>query len=247
MEEVKSICTDGPLPEGLAEAWSVFLSEEHQPEDVFRENMLFPLQRVNEWRQMMDVARSVNPRTVMEIGADKGGSLWTWLRCLPDVDRCVACEIRGTPYAEVFESAFPNLEFCWQQRSSLEWDAVSSVAHWLRETCTEERTPKIDVLFIDGDKSRFEEDFDLWRPLVSNQGVVFMHDVTDRSPGEAFKNVIRRGYRSQTIFCTDEVAASLLRENAGILPLHAHDAWLRHWRGRSCGVGVIFMDGGKER
>lgn len=271
---------DDPFPEGMVEEWAKFLAESHQPEDVFDTSLMFPLQRRGEWRRMMGVAFKTGPKceacsgtgdhnaagmiescrrchgmgcgpqTVMEIGADKGGGLWTWCKCLPTLKRVIACEIRGTPYSGLFERAFPHIRFLWLPCSSLTDAAVATVKNFLMlhaEQVGEDgnaavmRPAKIDVLFIDGDKSWFHSDFTAYLPLMdSSKGVVFMHDVTDPAPGSAFE-ICRAGFRSEVIIDRSDADEECRREAQGIAATTAHQHWLRHWRGTSCGVGVIHV------
>lgn len=203
--------------------------------EVFQTSLFFPLQRQRELKKMIQTAKKIQPTTIMEIGADKGGGLYHWCKCIPNVERIIACEIRGTPYRHLFEDTFPHIEFLWIEGSSYDPQAKLTVEKWLKGT-------KIDCLFIDGDKTEFVTDFDLYLPLMNPKGIVFTHDVTDPSPGEAFNTLEDRGYRSERIIDTTDSLQSLEKERLGHPPLGGHDAWLRNWRGRSCGVGVIYLD-----
>lgn len=232
---------DGPLPENLNEYMGRFLeSEDQRPsgrdvyQDVFDDPVIFPLQRPRETAMMIAEARKINPRIVFEIGADKGGGLYHWCKCLPTVQRVIACEIRGVPYRELFNDAFPDLEFLWMAESSYAGSTMKYVEHWLRPQ-------RIDCLFIDGDKAMFETDFDAYLPLMNPNGIVFMHDINDRPPREAYDRVCARGYQHQEIIDIQDATDAMDREYAGIPSKGAHEGWLRHWKGRSCGVGVIYI------
>ena len=224
---------DDPLPKGLAEAWERFFSQEHtRPSgqlvypEVFHSNLLFPLQRASELRWMMDKAGG--SRTVMEIGADKGGGLYHWCK-LPNVLRVVACEFRGTPYSTAFERAFPWIEFLWLPCSSYAAETVALVKGWLRGG-------KIDSLFVDGDKSHFDTDFWRYRPYLREGGQAFFHDVQDEAPGRAFRSVsATRAYSSEAFVSRDD-----WKEVKGE-PANPHEGWLLHWKGRSCGVGRVVV------
>lgn len=213
--------------------------------EVFQRPDFFPLQRQYEMREMIRIARKVNPSTIMEIGTDKGGSLYHWCMCL-NATRVIACEIRGTPFRGDFERAFPHIQFLWLPYSSygealtyrkgITQPTPDVVAEWLDDK------HQLDCLFIDGDKLKFTLDFDLYRPMVSDKGVVFMHDIQD-SPGpkESFQTVIKRGYSYKAVIDTRESETALQRERDGFPASTSYEGWLRHWRGRSCGVGVIKM------
>lgn len=233
----------------LAEDEKRTVGQDAYPE-IFSTRAFFPLQRQRELAAMMRVARSINPVVMMEIGADKGGGLYHWCKCLPTVKHVVACEIRGTPYADLFEQAFDpdgegfpdGIEFLWLPRDSQL--SLSLVKPWLARRYGGMNDPflKIDCLFIDGDKTAFEQDFDAYLPLMNPKGIMFMHDVQDREPKTAFEKVVNRGYRHDIILDQTESWEAMARERAGVPPASAHEAWLRHWKGKSCGVGVIYLD-----
>lgn len=219
---------DAPFPLGMVEEIAEFLAKDAEREsgrtiypEVFASNLFFPLQRQAEMVEMLLTAKTREPKAVMEIGADKGGSLYHWCKCLPSVQRVIACEIRGTPYKQHFEQAFPHIAFQWVEGPSLPVQVAGP----------------LDVLFIDGDKRLFAEDFDAYRPLMSDSGLVFMHDINERGgPRNAFERCKKLGYQCREIIDTSDYDLA-----DGNTP---HEGWLRHWRGRSCGVGVVYMEGG---
>lgn len=232
---------DEPFPKDLLPCIEkfFFMEQTRKPGEnlypaIFDTSVFFPLQRKGELAQMMEMARSVNPKVVMEIGTDKAGGLYHWCKCLPSVERVIACEIRGTPYSKLFEKAFPHIDFLWLPTSSYDPGVVNGVLRWIQPD-------KIDCLFIDGDKSFFDLDFDCYRPMMRDTGIVFMHDITDEAPGAGYQKVIKRDYKHQEIVDKSDVKIALEREAQGDPPSSAHDSWLRHWRGASCGVGCIFM------
>ena len=81
----------------------------------------------------------------MEVGADKGGSVYTWVKALQP-ERMIACEIRGTPYSQVVRTDVPAHELLLDGGVVVrsECGRVAS-SRWLRGHT-------IDILFLDGDK-----------------------------------------------------------------------------------------------
>ena len=230
---------DEPLPNGLCKDIEEYFDGDRDPRgldlypELFRRPLFFPLQRQAEMARMMGIARPKSPRVVMEVGADKGGGVYSWCKCLPTVERMIACEVRGTPYSDAFERMFPDVQFSWFPCSSYDRWTVSSVRSWLG-------ADRIDVLFIDGDKSRFDADFEAYLPLMAEQGVVFMHDVTDEAPGSAFRRVAK-GRKVEAFVDLRDTELALAKGALGVPPTCAHEGWLRHWAGRSCGVGVVYL------
>ena len=254
--------SDDTFPPGMVKEIEAFLADDAKRpagfdlyDGVFKTNLFFPLQRQAELRRMIQIARQydfgwikqvvrfgeeprvLGPRVVAEIGADKGGGVYHWCKCLPSVKRMIACDIRGTPYNYVMQDAFKNVDMLWIPTGSRDHESLCHLANWLD-------TERIDVLFIDGDKSAFLKDFDAYLPLMNPRGVVFMHDINEPGPmRRAFETVKARGYRTEEIIDKSDYELSAVREAHGIQPANPHEAWLRHWAGRSCGVGVIYLGG----
>jgi len=227
----EALAMDGPLHPDLVKWWQERLPTLRDLDELF-DSPLHPLQRRRELEKMLHlVADSLIHRpglTVMEIGADKGGSAWAWLHELNPA-RMIVCEIRGTPYWQLFQMRFRRQKFCWLPASSYAPSTVEQVQRWLGDR-------PIDVLFLDGDKSFFDRDFDCYLPVLATDAVVFFHDVQDTAPREAYERVLTRGYRHLEIVDTSEVAE--LGQ-----PVTAYEHWLKHWNGASCGVGVVFLGG----
>lgn len=232
---------DGPLPPELIQRWGTYLDTYPQRqftqvetiESIYTHPLLFPLQRRREAHKMLNIGARECPKVIMEIGADKGGSLYHW--CLfPSVTTIIACEIRGTPYWREFNKAFPDIEFLWLQESSYNPLTVERVKRWLGKQT-------IDTLFIDGDKSYFDVDYKCYLPLMSRSGIIFFHDIQD-SPGprDAWLRCKEKHIHEEILDISEGLEA-VERGKQGILPTSAHEGWLRYWAGRSCGVGVIHL------
>lgn len=222
------------FPQNMVAEIEVFLARESERdyygpficEDVYRSNLFFPLQRRQEMARMLEIAERAGPRVIAEIGCDKGGGLYHWCKLRPQF--VVACEIRGIPYQAAFNKAFPNINFVWMERSSRPAPMLQVL---------------INVLFIDGDKVGMYDDFMAYLPLMNPKGVVFLHDIKDdKGPKEAFEKIKGRGFRTEEIINITESTEALARGVAGLPPTNPHEAWLRHWKGRSAGVGVVYLE-----
>lgn len=200
-------------------------------EDCFQSPLFFPLQRKRELEKMIQLVRRVvgEPRVVMEIGADKGAGFYHWVKCFPSVEKAIAVEIRGTPYASLFEEHFPEVQFLWVEDSSYKMQTVHQVWGF---------ADRLDVLFVDGDKLATRRDCEWYLPIVSNQGLVFIHDVLDE-PRDAFR-ILAQTHRTDRIVDVTESHEAMEREAAGVPIDSAYEQWLRHWQGRSATVGVVY-------
>lgn len=230
---------DADFPAEMMPEIEAFLAEDYKRprgrdiyDEVFETGLFFPLQRKRELIKMIDLAREVDPpRTVMEIGADKGGGFYHWCKCFTTVHRAICNEIRGTPYAAAFEAAFEEIEFCWAPGSSRDPANIAKIRDFLDGTA-------IDVLFIDGDKDGMLKDFDTYLPMMKKGGLVLLHDVRDPGPAKAFAALSKR-YKTRHILDISEVEEALERAARGVPAANAHEGWLRYWQGASCSVGVI--------
>lgn len=222
---------DADFPKDLLPSIEKFFSEDTEPEgldlypNVFKE-AFFPLQRQTELKHMITVARKHKPKVIYEIGADKGGSLYHWCKCLLPT-HMIACEIRGTPYKHLFEKHFTNIHFTWIE-------GPSTIINPLIEL------PPIDILFIDGDKGAFETDFYNCLPYMNRPAYAFMHDVQDEQPRAGF-NAVAPHFKTGIFVNIDDTKVALGKEALGLPPENPHEGWLRHWRGKSCGVGIISL------
>jgi predicted O-methyltransferase YrrM len=192
-------------------------------EGIFNSTM-FPLQRKKEMSLMLGMADNLQPRVVMEIGCDKGGSLYHWCR-LPSVKRVIAIEFRGTPYHEEFEKEFPNIDFCFIHGSSYDERNVEIVKNFLGKD-------KIDAAFLDGDKLWFFEDYSFYRPMMKDGGFMFLHDINGEPPQEAFQKI---SDIEDTLRIIDTTEALSFSKN----PTNSWEEWLKYWGTTSCGVGVV--------
>jgi hypothetical protein len=200
-------------------------------EDVF-DSTMFCLQRKNEMCKMLQVAKQIKPKVVMEIGSDKGGSLYHWCQ-IPGVKRVIAIEFRGTPYHKEFEKAFPDIDFLFISGSSYDKNNVAEVKKWLGKD-------KIDSLFIDGDKLGFLKDFYAYKPMMNHPSRIFMHDINGEPPEQDFKQLENDdSYITYRIYDTSEVEPTLKAVNEGKQKANNWTNWLNIWKCRSCGVGVI--------
>lgn len=231
---------DAPFPAGIVEAWDRFLAEDHEPfgdniyPKVFEHPMLFPLQRMRETEAMIAMARKVNPSVVMEIGSDKGGSFYHWVKAfIPD--SAIAIEIRGVPFADAFKRSFPMTDFLMLEGSSYAPEIVGAVEQYLGGE-------RIDCLFIDGDKRGFGKDVMAYMPMMRPGGLIFLHDVQDIAEAKAAIAAWgSTGRKTEILLDTSEYDAIESREREGLPISSGYEGWFRIWKRTSCGVGVIHV------
>ncbi len=226
---------DAPLPTNLVRSWETFLENEVSREcqtlypEVFRHPVLFPLQRSLELAATMDLLRELKPRVIAEIGTDKAGTFYHWIR-QPSVERAVGVEIRGVPWEHAFRRALPHLDLLAIGASSRAQSTLDQVRAFLG-------AEQIDCLFLDGEKAAVDKDFETWLPFMAPGGVVFIHDIVDDIPPRRFWWSLRNRYRIGAIVdCREAGEVDAIAKEAP-----AYGEWLRIWRNTSCGVGIVHL------
>lgn len=232
-----------PLPTDLVDDWQRLLSRpqhfsDHICDEVFTTS-LFPLQRQAEMRQMRRLICERIPltRSIIDVGSDKGGGVYHWCEWFPSLEKMIVIEPRGTPYAPLFEKAFPSVRFLWITASSHSAATQRTVKEFLGDD-------KLDIAFIDGDKTATRRDFDTYAPMMRQGGCVLIHDINLRGhPQDTFRE-LSATHEHHAIIDLSELPPdykSIAPTTAPRFP--AYDQWLKHWGDTSAGVGVLYITG----
>lgn len=181
-----------------------------------------PLQHRRELRELLQHIDDRNPETVAEIGTFDGGTLYLWTRYFESAQVFVSVDV---DYGDSMRLKFYR-EFTERQLHFIERESQSECTVNRVSTITDE---KLDFLFIDGDHSYegAKRDFELYRPLMSDDGVIALHDIrTTESTGvPELWDEIRAEYATSEIFHTSDFdcgphiskrGKENLRSNAGI-------------------------------
>src|SRR4051794_35035845 len=137
-------------------------------------------QQTEEIRWLYDIVRELEPRTVVEIGLDEGGSLFLWTRAAAPDALLVSLDTRPSGRLKRF-SPFQLVRRGFardEQRVDLLLGVDSHEQSTLERLTGLLGGSAIDFLFIDGDHSYegVRRDFQLYAPLVRSGGVVAFHD-----------------------------------------------------------------------
>jgi cephalosporin hydroxylase len=140
-----------------------------------------PVQIHEEFKAFLEMLQEKNPKIVLEIGADKGGSLFTLCKLAPEDAIIISVDlpdgdVRGG-YPKWKEEIFMMFKKPNQQLFLLRGDSHSEkMVTQVKEILNNEQ---IEFVFIDGDHSYdgVKKDFTMYSPLVSKGGVIAFHDV----------------------------------------------------------------------
>ncbi|MEN3340432.1 MAG: hypothetical protein V7647_4108 [Acidobacteriota bacterium] len=139
------------------------------------------IQRTWELASLIAIVRRLRPRTVLEIGTFRGGTLACWAHAAAP-DARLLCIDRlepafGIVQAEAHAAHLRRLVLPGQQLTFLPLDSLleSTAAAVKRELAR----ATVDFLWIDGDHrdAAVRRDFALYSPLMSDGGTIAFHDI----------------------------------------------------------------------
>jgi len=148
-----------------------------------KEGILKPAQIKSEIYSLMKILSEKKPKTMLEIGTAKGGTLFSITKILPNDAKIISLDMRGgsfgggyakwrTPLYKSFVSENQKLNLLLGDSHSEE--TLANIKHILGDE-------KLDFLFIDGDHSYegVKKDFEMYSPLVRKGGLIAFHDIAE--------------------------------------------------------------------
>ncbi|ADV64753.1 O-methyltransferase-like protein [Desulfurococcus mucosus DSM 2162] len=148
--------------------------------------MIRPMQVREEITALLSLLESVKPRTILEIGTARGGTLFLFSRIASDDALIISVDLPGG----LFGGGYPYLKtFLYRCFARTKQKIVL-----LREDSHSEETLSkvrkhlngrgVDSLFIDGDHSYegVKRDFEMYSPLVKKGGIIAFHDIVPGPP-----------------------------------------------------------------
>ena len=161
-----------------------------------------PTQKRSEILGLATLVESLRPKTVVEIGTSKGGTLFLWARLATADAHIISVDLPGgendwayprwkEPFYQTFASKAQRI------------DLVRGDSHDFRilDECTRALGGhKVDFLFIDGDHAYegVKRDYELYSPLVRRGGIIAFHDIAEHPPSTGsevhrFWNELKQG------------------------------------------------------
>jgi predicted O-methyltransferase YrrM len=182
-----------------------------------------PAQVREEILELLKVLMQYMPRSILEIGTARGGTLFLFSRVASPDAIIISIDLPGGP----FGGGYPMWKIPIYRSFALPGQKLSLI----REDSHDLRTLKIvkeilegrklDFLFIDGDHTYegVKRDFEMYGPLVRKGRIIALHDIVPGPPQlvggvPGFWNEIKQGYRYQEI--------------------------VKDWNQRGFGIGVIY-------
>ena len=173
-----------------------------------------------EFEKLLEIIGSRNLYSVLEIGADEGGSLWEWLRIMQSNNQGISGHL-----GVISDNAgrFSSNWFKWAE------DKGQNITVWAEDSHAEDLPERVqwamnplDMLFIDGDHSYegAKQDFMKFGPLVKDGGLIVLHDIlfTERHK-ECRVDLLWEEIR-QSGYTTTELYSSKTQSGLGIGIVH---------------------------
>ena len=142
-----------------------------------------PIQLEDEFKQLLEIFKNLQPKVILEIGTANGGTLFCFCKLAPEDATIISIDLPGGP----FGGGYPE----WKIPIYQAFAKPGQKLYLLREDSHKQETleklkqilndKQIDFLFIDGDHTYqgVKQDFEMYSPLVKEGGVIAFHDISD--------------------------------------------------------------------
>jgi predicted O-methyltransferase YrrM len=138
-------------------------------------------QKVSELERLITLVRERQPKTVVEIGTHKGGTLFAWCQAAHPQALIVSIDLPeglfGGGYTEEEARRFQSFAQPGQELHTLRLDSHKRRTRRRLRSLLAGRP--IDFLLIDGDHTYegVKRDWEMYAPLVASEGLVAFHDI----------------------------------------------------------------------
>lgn len=142
---------------------------------------LRPMQNAQEIRRLIARVQELEPKTVLEIGTARGGTLFLFCQSAAKDAEIVSLDLprgkNGGGYPRWKEPIYRLFAKSGQKLTLLRSDSHLAESRARVERATAGR--KFDLIMIDADHGYegVKRDFELYSPLVSERGIIVLHDV----------------------------------------------------------------------
>ncbi len=162
-------------------------------------------QKITEFTSLLRLLKRRKLKSVVEIGTAQGGTLYTWCKiALPDA-LIISIDLPGGPFGGGYTLN--------EMKKFKKYKKKNQELYFLRKDSHKQETKKkladilggrkIDLLFIDGDHRYrgVKKDFQLYSPLVKQNGLIVFHDILHHPKVRACKvdkfwNEIKHEYKN---------------------------------------------------
>jgi predicted O-methyltransferase YrrM len=164
------------------------------------------VQKVTELSPLISLLKRRKLRTIVEIGTEKGGTLYAWCRVAEPDAIIVSIDLPGGPFGGgcSLKEMKSFLTYRRKNQRIYCFRKDSQKKSTRDELITKLKGRKIDFLFIDGDHryTEVKKDWKLYAPLVKSNGLIVFHDILfhpklPKCKVDRLWNEIKRQYRNR--------------------------------------------------
>ena len=175
----------------------------------YKDCFIFPTQKIEEIKQLLEILEKRKPKTVLEIGTSTGGTLFLLCNVAHSGATIISIDLPEGPFGgEFFQD--------WKIPLYKSFVRDGQRIHFVRSDSHDKSTlnnlkkllekNKIDFLLIDGDHTYegIKKDFEMYSPLVSEGGIIAFHDVKP-GPKEKVGEVLKFWKEIKNNFLSTEI------------------------------------------
>ncbi len=142
---------------------------------------LAPMQVKSEITSLLNFVKNIKPKTMMEIGTAKGGTLFLFSKIIPEDSLIISLDLpKGS-----FGGGYPHWKIPLYKSFAKDKQIINLVRENSHNINTLQKIKsilgdrKLDFLFIDGDHTYngVKRDFELYGQLVRKGGIIAFHDI----------------------------------------------------------------------
>lgn len=139
-------------------------------------------QKWTELSQLLEFLAPRKPKSILEIGVYKGGTVMAWTHIADDEARIFGIDLPGGEFGGGFttEEAM-TISKLWQRQQSIDLFGVDS--HKQSTIDMISQYAPFDFIFIDGDHTYegAKQDYESYYPMLSENGVMAFHDIVEHT------------------------------------------------------------------
>jgi len=144
------------------------------------------IQKPEELQRLVELIQSrEKPMNVLEIGTERGGTLWLWCQLAHPHARILSVDLPDGPFGGGYpvEDVPKLLTYSTNQQWIQLFRGDSHDPLMLKSVKRFLNGKKIDLLFIDGDHTYegVKQDWEMYSPFVAEGGIVVFHDIVEHT------------------------------------------------------------------
>ena len=149
-----------------------------------KNRIIAPAQIKEEISNLLTIISGRNIKNVLEIGSANGGTLFMIAKTMRPDSRIISLDFGYTKFAGLILLAKRILFSSFLSTGKVTLINADSHKDETRTKVIREMRGTLDLLFIDGDHSYdgVERDFEMYKTLVKEGGLVVFHDIVKRTP-----------------------------------------------------------------